>query len=85
MFKFRSDPAFLGEDRTNTSSEATEMNKERISNRLFDELGKLQASYNMLSKGLNTPGVDKQAIQSRLEVISERMSEVNRQLDAIRS
>jgi hypothetical protein len=61
------------------------MNAQLISNRLFDELAKCQSTYNMLSKGLTVTGLDHAAIRNRLEIISAKMADINRQLDLVRN
>jgi hypothetical protein len=58
----------------------------RIQNRLFDELAKCQSYYNAASRVLPLrTGADKLAIEARLADLSEKMAEINRQLDMLRS
>lgn len=57
------------------------MNRTQVINGLRNELATLQARYNRLSKGLNTVGVDKPAIEQQLEAIRVQRDEVEQQLD----
>lgn len=59
--------------------------RKRIQNQLISERATLQLRYNTLGKALGTEGANAREIEQKLSDVSEKMSEIDRQLDTLGS
>lgn len=56
------------------------MTNKQLKNAKIDAITMLQVKYNRFSKGLDTPGVDKAAIEKILNGISEQIANLESEL-----